>query len=311
MPERPIISGEALRLEQETVQAEKCRLRRLDEYSSYLCSTRVVENTRDGAYAAKLSQLFQIPLKPGTLPSFWDGSRRDVQFLPSKTNWISQIIKRQLKQKPEGVHWVDVGCGYQIAQREFKLNNPTSKVAITGIDLNPPDWSILEPQLKTIKAAERKTWRAITRVPSNRIPGDATALPFGPADVITAIEVIQYIEDKAATLCHWYNQLAPGGILIIATESSWANWIRTGKEKFGENAVMDDFLSQVKFLAEYSNYERADDIRTLIIFKGEGQLESKAKPQKVWINPHSYKATYYPTRKSYFRASGKPALPKQ
>lgn len=299
MYERKPIKG--LELEQEQLVSQtglkgKCRVRSLAEYSQYLCWNRIIEDTRDGIHTARLCQAFDVTPQASTLPSFWDGSPRPVKLVPDQTNWMEKIINKLEKQNPDQpLKWIDVGCGHRIAQREFQLAHPNSRMEAVGIDLIPPSWQEIEEQIpKLEKAKTRKHYRQLAKVPDNTIKGDATQLKFGPCHLITAVEVIQYVEDKLAALCHWYNQLAPGGILIVTTETDWASWIRLKDERFGANQVMDQFLSKVKYITEHMRREDADDIRTLIVFKEEGKtLKPKSKTTRVWINPHGYKASYY------------------
>jgi SAM-dependent methyltransferase len=299
MSERKAITGEALEQEQLSVQTGangKCRVRSLDEYSRYLCWNRIIQETKDGLHTARLCQTFDVKPIKSTLPSLFGGGPRPVKLVPEKTNWMVKIITQLEKQNPaQPLKWVDVGCGHRIAQREFQLAYPNSRMETVGIDLIPPSWQEVDVQIPTLEKAEtRKHYRRLAQVPDNTIKGDATQLKFGPCHLITAVEVIQYIEDKLAALCHWYNQLAPGGILIVTTETDWASWIRLKDERFGANQVMDQFLSQVKYITEHMRRDDSDDIRTLIVFKEEGKtLKPKSKPTKIWINPHGYKASYY------------------
>lgn len=309
MSDRKPISGSVLEAEQLATQTGpngKCRIRSLEEYSSYLCWNRIIEETKDGIHTARLCQAFDVKPVPSTLPSLWDSTPRPVKLVPDKTNWIVRIIEKLERQNPgQNLKWVDIGCGHRIAQREFQLNYPDSRMQTQGIDLIPPSWSDIEGQIPQLeKASMRKHFKQLGKLPDFTVKGDATQLQFGPCHLITAVEVIQYIEDKLAALCHWYNQLAPGGILVITTEVDWASWIRTKHERFGENAVMDHFLSQVNYLTEQMRRDDADDIRTLFVFKEAGRtLKPISKPTHIWVNPHGYKASYYRKRKAYVQAT--------
>jgi trans-aconitate methyltransferase len=213
---------------------------------------------------------------------------------------LSQIIKRLEKENPnQTLRWTDLGCGHRIAQREHQLKHPNSRTLTQGIDLIPPTWQEFECQIPELKkASTRRHYRKLGKVPETTVQGDVSTMEFGPSHLITAIEVIQYIEDKLAALCHWYNQLAPGGVMVIATETSWTSWIRIKSERYGENSIIDQFLTKVNHLAQHMSREEPDDISTLIIFKAANhQLISKAKPHHIWINPHGYKATYYHKRR--------------
>lgn len=47
-----------------------------------------------------------------------------------------------------------------------------------------------------------------------------------PPDLITSIEVIQYLNDPLAALANWYNQLSDNGVMVVSRSSQWSSSMR-------------------------------------------------------------------------------------
>ena len=140
------------------------------------------------------------------------------------------------------------------------------------------------------------------------------------ARLITSIEVIQYIEDKVAALCHWHNQLAVGGVALIATESSWMHWIRDHKAIFRDGAPARFLRSLRATGAEFGLYgsslfgrgaeelDNARDAQLLVIHRRSAvELQSAAPYVQSWANPDGYLSSEYAPTDHYVSPRTAPA----
>jgi SAM-dependent methyltransferase len=296
---RPLITGGELVAEQTQTQAKKCRNRRLAEYSSYISNMTSMGERTNNTYLKELHRRFKIPIIQTAIPSGADGKKRLVPFLTPRPHCFKFLFDYLGRRFPaEALDWFDVGCGHGLALREHKLLNPGTKIRHHGIDFVPMDWENLESQVEALAPGkERAQWSAILDQNLDTMAwGDATQLQFGPAHFISAIEVIQYVEDKLGAICHWFNQLKPGGVMLIATETDWSNWLRAPADKYGQSLPVEDLLKIVPYMAQFCSQERSGNISTLLLFKPQrcGQLTLQCQPESVWVNPYQEKATYYP-----------------
>jgi SAM-dependent methyltransferase len=120
-------------------------------------------------------------------------------FYARRTALVSQLVCRHAR----GTRALDLGCGdgrlcLDLAGRGFDVH---------GIDIS-------EPQI--IRTIERA--RDLVDAPERRFKvGDALDTSFaGTFDVITAIGLLPYIENRAAFMARLVAQLTPDGILIIS-----------------------------------------------------------------------------------------------
>jgi SAM-dependent methyltransferase len=150
-------------------------------------------------------------------------------------------------------------------------------------------------------------------------PGAAPALVTGnaetvnlptPADMITSVELMQYLSSPLAALANWYNQLAGNGLLIIATEHHWPEWVRYQREPgspernetpskhlleaFSQAGVRFAVTSECDSEKGFRPDDRPDRFRIMVIQRKPGTALRVTRPvTRVWVNPQHFKAAYY------------------
>jgi len=132
----------------------------------------------------------------------------------------------------------------------------------------------------------------------------------GPADIITSIEVMQYLNNPLEALANWYNQLAENGIMIVATEHDWSYSIRYQREPDDNEQdetptkhVLEALAkADINFAATYESDGEdghrptldPSSFRIMAVQKKPGTSLIVTRPvTKVLTNPWKYKAAYY------------------
>jgi 2-polyprenyl-6-hydroxyphenyl methylase/3-demethylubiquinone-9 3-methyltransferase len=100
-----------------------------------------------------------------------------------------------------GKRALDVGCGAGL------LAEPLARLGaeITGVDAAPENIAA---------AAEHATGMGLT---IDYRAGELESLSLGQYDLVTAMEVLEHVADKAAFLAQLAAHLAPGGLLVLST----------------------------------------------------------------------------------------------
>jgi SAM-dependent methyltransferase len=195
--------------EQKSTQQNKERARSLGEYNQYLLPGRALGNDFTTEVEDFLESLYQ-----------------------TRISNLDQLIELLRAKKSQPVEWVDMGGGYATAMREFATSEIANQVKMTNVDLYDEDafplsdlkFDLLQTQHDDIHNPAYKP---------NFIHGNIETIKLSqPADLITNIEVIQYLNNPLAAICNWYNQLAPGGILLVAAEHRFSNLIRYPNAQF-------------------------------------------------------------------------------
>ncbi|WAT16886.1 bifunctional 2-polyprenyl-6-hydroxyphenol methylase/3-demethylubiquinol 3-O-methyltransferase UbiG [Aurantiacibacter sp. MUD11] len=96
---------------------------------------------------------------------------------------------------------LDVGCGAGL------LCEPLSRLGadVTGVDASPEN---------TQAAAAHADGAGLD---IRYIPGELGTLGLGQFDLVTSMEVIEHVEDKAEFVCQLAAHLAPGGLMVLST----------------------------------------------------------------------------------------------
>lgn len=291
MPPRfEIPTKEALIAEQAKVQAEKHQGRLLREYNYLMFPGQSYREPKGSAVADFVRPLISNAER-ATLESVLEGMIEAKAGAP--------------------VNWVDMGGGRALAMRQLG-NMPDFKhrVNMTNVDLFNYGLEGLEPhELEFLEGMSPGMTHPNTEPLLVTDTVETVQLPE-PADVITSVEAIQYLNNPLEAMANWYNQLADNGIMIIATEHDWASWIRYN-EDFGSRAWDEVPVKHVtEALAEagikYAVTEEEDwesghrpkvdpnRIRIMAVQKKPGTSLRVTKPvTKLWVNPDNYKAVYY------------------
>jgi SAM-dependent methyltransferase len=286
-PQHEILKPDTLRAEQEIVQARKFQGRQLREYDGYLFSGQNYRIPRPSAVTD-----FLRPICVGDTVSL-DG--------------IFQGISIADDGRP--VQWVDMGGGRALPMRQLGSDPEVRhRLIMTNVDLFDFGVKGLEP--KEVDYLEGRNPGVMQEAAAPHLIQanvETVKLPE-PADVITSVEMIQYLDNPLVSLSNWYNQLADNGLMLITTETDWASWIRYDSGLGNENETPTKHLLQALSLAgvahaasdetDWENGTRPildpGRFRNLVIQKKPGtEMLVHSKVKKIWVNPMDYKAVYY------------------
>lgn len=282
--------NDALLREQEVVQASKFQGRQLKEYDSYIFSGQ--------EWREPVSSAVTDFLRP---------------YCANETRVsLEGVLKGLALAYPdEPVRLADMGGGRGLALRQLMATPDLSgMLRCTNVDL-------FNYGLADISERERTYLEDVTpgctdeALAPHFIRANAETVKLTePADVITSIEMIQYLDDPLASLCNWYNNLADNGLLIVSTEHDWSSWIRcdTADAYLDPEHMPTAHLLQaldaadIAYAASYESdwrYSRAPlnpcEFKNFVVKKKPGtELTVHAKPTRKWVNPFDYKAIYYP-----------------
>lgn len=289
--ERP--NHEALLAEQAVVQAEKVTGRLLQEYSDLIFPD---QNWREPRGSAMVD--FVKPIMREAPRVTLDG------FLENLAETKSG----------EPVTWVDMGGGRALAMRQLAMNPAIApKLTMMNVDLFNVGLEGLDEGevafLEDLAPGMTQPAAAPALITDNI---ETVTLPV-PADVITSVEAIQYLNDPVAALCNWYNQLKDNGVMFVATDHEWASWIRYQRnpaeiplwDETPTKHVLEGLASAgIRYAITYeSDWEgsgfrpkvRPSHFRAMAIQKKPGTALRATQPvAAVWVNPYHFKAAYYP-----------------
>lgn len=128
---------------------------------------------------------------------------------------LGVLLDAMAQQRGRAVRWVDMGSGYATALRQFGQTYPalSHTVSLSGVDVHYPHLLDL-PEARVIGDPRRPS----SPLSPGYIKADITHVQLdAPADLITSIESLQYLDDPLGAICNWYNQLADDGVLYITT----------------------------------------------------------------------------------------------
>lgn len=283
-------SHDTLLAEQAVVQAEKFQGRLLAEYDSYLFA----DYRGDEAHGNAVIDFAK--------PFIGDNEQVTLEGL------IQGLSNSKLGSP---VSWVDMGGGRALPMRQLaRMPNVQIKPLMTNVDLfnfgldgvTPEELEYLETLVPRMTEPEAEPTLIIDNVETVKLPA--------PADIITSVEAMQYLNDPLGALVNWYNQLADEGMMIVATQHDWASWIRYQREP--SSSERDETPTQ-HLLEELSRnaincavtYEndwgrgrrpRIDpgNFRIMAIQKKPSTSLRVNKPvTEVWVNPYDFKAVNY------------------
>jgi hypothetical protein len=158
------------------------------------------------------------------------GKSRVVEFLrafcrngqPS----LEHLLLGLRDQQDGPVSWADMGGGRGIAIRQL-MNMPLLSQMVDPLNVDLFDWGLddlFPDQLRTLEETTGVSDLADFVPPLLQADVTTVDLPK-PADLITSVQSIQYLNDPLGALCNWYNQLEDGGLVVAASEHSWSLFI--------------------------------------------------------------------------------------
>lgn len=282
-------SLDSLLREQEVVQTSKFQGRQLREYNSYIFPG---QEWREPVSSAIVDFL---------RPYCGDDERVSLEGV------LKGLI---LAQPNEPVRLADMGGGRGLALRQLAAHpGLTGNILCTNVDLF--NYGINDLDDHDIAHLENNAPGCTSEACAPRlVRANAEAVQLcEPMDIITSVEVMQYLDNPLASLCNWYNNLADNGLLIVSAEHDWSSWIRPdGIDMYAHPEAMPaaQFLQAldtagVSYAASYESdwrYSRPKlnpcEFKNLVVQKKPGtQLRMHAVPARTWVNPFDYKAVYY------------------
>jgi SAM-dependent methyltransferase len=308
--------------EQSKDQDGKCHERLIDEYSDLIFpmrwrkKTNTVEERKpqvdDESFKteknkSEIDKLLDDLLnseprpEPNPIQDFVD------QYCGPEVSNVEALLNRINLLRGRPITWVEMGGGRGLVMRQIgRLPEMKEKVSMFNVDLF--DYDLKDVSDKDMEYLETK-FPGVTSSyakPALINANSETVILPQKADIITSIEGIQYLNNPLAAICNWYNQLADYGLLIIATEHKWSEWIRNeGHVYTSDPTPIDPFLSTLKtqkIAFEIDDYpdrnpKRNSEIRILMIEKKPNTSMILRDPiKKIWKNYYDYKAIYYEKR---------------
>jgi hypothetical protein len=269
-----------------------------------------------GKFQGRLLEGYNYSIFPG---QFWLEPRSsavtDFMRSPLKKDELVSLesVLENLYEAKQGqpVKWVDMGGGRALPMRQV-ASKPESKgkFKMTNVDL-------INFGLYGVKPDETKYLEELNPGMTSKQANphfieanmETVTLPE-PADIITCIEAIQYLNDPLAAIANWYDQLADNGILVISAERDWASWIcyqaepgKSDRSQMPTKHLLDELSSEgVNFAAsDESDYENGhrpkldpNRFSNLVIQKKPGtQLRVNVGVAKVEPNLHNFKTVFY------------------
>lgn len=161
---------------------------------------------------------------------------------------VVNALQSQLGQNPTGsVTWADFGGGLGVAQAELHHRHDSENISSITIDKFPYCFDIKEHQ--GVIHPEAKEWLSEARVGNTPprqqwIQACATSVILPrPAHLATAVWTVPYWDAPLEGIANMYNQLVPGGVMAIVTDSDypWSAGIRDD----GRNADSGQLMVRV------------------------------------------------------------------
>jgi len=156
---------------------------------------------------------------------------------------LEGALERMASKSGGMVRWADMAGGRGLALRQMKLSPKLNgHIETTNVDINNYDLSGLET--KELEHLEKKfpgITKDMVRPKFILANAETVQLPT-PADLVTSIEAVQYLDHPIAALCNWYNQLKENGLMIVSTEHKWSGWIR-----YEGSALWTTLTPQIKY----------------------------------------------------------------
>ena len=271
-----------LRLEQFEVQKQKHQGRLIEEYDAHL-----FPGTSLGSASAVSEHFAQ----------HYDVSQPTVHDI------LASIQSRQDK----AATWVDMGGGRGLAMRQLALSpDLRSDTRFINVDLFDYDLEGLTREELTFLEQRYPGATDASTKPRTLLADMAQVELSTPADLITSVETIQYLDDPLQALTHWYNNLDDGGHLIVAAEHNFATWIRyqgtfqsfpleAFTHALTEHRIAHAFTDESDYVMNRRERPDPSHMRALTIQKKpHTKLQMSVEPTKTWANDSHYKAVYYP-----------------
>lgn len=188
---------------------------------------------------------------------------------PLRHDFIRACHRSQPEALPEGLTYLDIGCGGGIfAESAARLNSTKS---VTAIDPTPQVLAIAKAHAKKDPGLATKLEYRQTSIEHLPVPAEGEGY-----DVVSCFEVIEHIDDPGAFLERVRPFVKPGGWLVMSTIArTWMSWFTT-------NFIAEDVLGIVpKGTHDWNKYINEEELRRFFLDKG-------------WTNPMVMGVVYVP-----------------
>jgi len=138
---------------------------------------------------------------------------------------LSVLLELMRHRKGGKLNIVDMGAGAGIAMREL-ASQPRlrGEVETTIVDLFNVGTEVFDDL--TQQHINENPEIMSSEAEPHFIQADAEKVVMRPTpDLVMSIESIQYLDNPLAAIVNWYNQLADGGLLVVAREGDFATRI--------------------------------------------------------------------------------------
>jgi SAM-dependent methyltransferase len=275
-----------LTLEQAGTQANKCQTRLLRQYHDDYLFMRD-DKGRQGSAVGEFLQARSLE------------GRDDIYHLLLG-------LGAQATEMP--IRWVDMGGGRMFAQRDLRYRYGQ------GIDLSAVD--LFDYGLDGLDEQQARQYEHLFTEPAPRlIQDDATSVQLADTPhLITSIELIEYLDDPLRAIANFYNQAAPGGVVIVGAGYDWSRSILR-RDPVGNVIRNPDHMPAAELLRSLRTHNiafaasrgadgplgqraplRDEAYQVLAIEKrAHTRLEIGRAALPPCLMPDGYKVQYYPT----------------
>jgi len=287
-----LLSFDEVATEQKEAQSDKCGWRTLADYNEYIFYEQDTYVSWEGPTGAILK----------------DKSNGDEDAS------LINVLEGIAEEKGRPAHWADMGGGHGFAMRGLSLvcrSKDKAKPAMTHVDALVRDPNEISSVVMDITECNYPDILNPKYAPDFIQADIHTVVLEEPADVITAVEVVQYLNNPLAAIASWYNQLAEDGALVVTSDHAWGTWNRYS-ESTGplsqQRFPIEDFIvalrragarcavSSANRSPDRENPENMEKIRRLVIEKmPDTEVVINSELDYVYTNQHDYKIPYYKT----------------
>lgn len=196
-------------------------------------------------------------------------------------------MREQNRDRP--LRWTDMCGGFGVAMRQLKFLGAAEHVVRTCVDIAQHDPATVQPRIVEEYKAGGFDIFDPQHAPDNFLYDDVVTVNLpGPQDLITSVQGLMYLRDPLKFVANCYNQLAPGGLALLATRTYWGLLMHQGGQ--GAEAVrhVAEELEEHDVPYAFAN-DKGDDgahcFNTLALQRVEGtrlQASSVIRAQTDW-----------------------------
>jgi hypothetical protein len=223
---------------------------------------------------------------------------------------LGGVLLGMSEKQEDQLHWVDMGGGRGLAMRQSNsMAGYGQKIHTSNVDLFDYGLDGLDnDELEYLECLSPGITNPDTK-PNVILDNVETVQLAKPADIITSVEAIQYLNNPLQAIANWYNQLTDNGMMFVATEHDWASRVRYNVDSKTDryetplgHVIAELEQNSINYAAvvevDWENGHRPkldpNHIRIMAIQKSPGTMLRVTKPvTDIWLGDHNYKGAYY------------------